>query len=65
MFYFILLVIANLKSFFLLDLTICNMWAALPWQLSFQVAATPIMEGIVEFHNSTMLFLIFTGSLVC
>jgi len=41
------------------------MHAALPWQLSFQAPATPIMEGIIEFHNTIMLYLTFVGSLVC
>ena len=31
--------------------------AAQPWQLGFQDPATPIMSGIVEFHNHLMLFI--------
>jgi cytochrome c oxidase subunit 2 len=31
--------------------------AAQPWQLGFQDPATPIMEGIVEFHNHLMFFI--------
>jgi len=28
-----------------------------PWQLGFQDPATPIMEGIIEFHNNLMFFI--------
>ena len=31
--------------------------AAEPWQLSFQDPATPIMEGIITFHNDLMFFI--------
>jgi cytochrome c oxidase subunit 2 len=31
--------------------------AAQPWQLGFQDPATPIMEGIIEFHNHLMFFI--------
>ena len=31
--------------------------AAEPWQLGFQDPATPIMEGIIEFHNNLMFFI--------
>jgi len=30
--------------------------AAEPWQFGFQSAATPIMEGIINFHNHIMFF---------
>lgn len=29
-----------------------------PWQLGFQDPATPVMEGIINFHNDLMFFLI-------
>merc|ERR1712228_1073832 len=29
------------------------------WQLGFQDSATPIMEGIVNFHNHVMILLVF------
>jgi cytochrome c oxidase subunit 2 len=32
--------------------------ASNPWQLSFQDPATPIMEGIIFFHNDLMVFII-------
>ena len=32
--------------------------AALPWQLSFQDPATPIMEGIIRFHTDLMTVLV-------
>jgi len=31
--------------------------SAQPWQLNFQDPATPIMEGIINFHNHIMFFL--------
>jgi len=33
--------------------------AAEPWQFGFQSAATPIMEGIINFHNDIISVLIF------
>ena len=30
-----------------------------PWQLSFQDAATPIMEGIINLHHDLMFFITF------
>mmetsp|Transcript_12830 Transcript_12830/g.38698 ORF Transcript_12830/g.38698 Transcript_12830/m.38698 type:complete len:266 (+) Transcript_12830:1018-1815(+) len=35
----------------------CFLDAAKPWQISFQDPATPIMEGIINFHNHIMFFL--------
>jgi len=35
-----------------------EMGAAEPWQLLFQEPATPIMEGIIFFHNDLMVFII-------
>jgi len=32
--------------------------AAVPYQLSFQDPATPIMEGIINFHNDLMVFIV-------
>jgi len=32
--------------------------AASPWQLSFSDPATPIMEGIINFHNDLMFFIV-------
>jgi cytochrome c oxidase subunit 2 len=29
-----------------------------PWQIGFQDGATPIMEGIVEFHDQILFYLI-------
>lgn len=36
-----------------------------PWQIGFQDPATPIMEGIIDFHNHLMFFLILILILVC
>lgn len=33
--------------------------APLPWQLGFQEAATPIMEGIISLHNDIMAIIVF------
>ncbi len=35
-----------------------NVGASNPWQLSFQDPATPIMEGIIFFHNDLMVFIV-------
>lgn len=35
--------------------------AAEPWQFGFQDPATPIMEGIINFHNHIMFFLTVIG----
>jgi len=53
----------NLLLSFLLPVTHCD--APEPWQLYFQEAATPTMEGIVNLHNDIMAIItfiaIFTG----
>jgi cytochrome c oxidase subunit 2 len=36
-----------------------------PWQLGIQDPATPIIEGMLHFHNYLMLFLILIGLFVC
>lgn len=36
---------------------VANADAARPWQLFFQDPATPIMEGIITFHNHIMFFI--------
>jgi heme/copper-type cytochrome/quinol oxidase subunit 2 len=38
--------------------------AAEPWQLSFQDPATPTMEGIINFHNDLMFFIVFISIFV-
>ena len=38
--------------------------ASQPWQLGFQEAATPIMEGIVKLHDDVMLAMVFIGGVV-
>ena len=32
-----------------------------PWQMGFQDPATPVMEGIIDFHHDVMFFLIVIG----
>lgn len=34
--------------------------AAIQYQLGFQDAASPVMEGIINFHNYVMVYLTFT-----
>ena len=36
---------------------LCLSDSARPWQMNFQDPATPIMEGIINFHNHIMFFL--------
>ena len=39
------------------DLTVFSLDAAEAWGMNFQDPATPIMEGIIEFHNHLMFFI--------
>ena len=32
-----------------------------PWQMGFQDPATPVIEGIIDFHHDVMFFLIVIG----
>lgn len=36
-----------------------------PWQIGFQDPATPVMEGIITFHNTLIFFLIIVTCFVC
>ena len=36
-----------------------------PWQLGFQDPATPVMEGIINFHHDLVFFLIIVTVFVC
>jgi len=38
--------------------------AAEPWQIGFQAPATPLMEGIINFHNYIMFFLVGIAAFV-
>ena len=40
------------------------MESAEPWQLTFQEPATPVMEGIISFHNDIMGYLVAVGLFV-
>jgi cytochrome c oxidase subunit 2 len=44
--------------YFILQLSQVKLDAATPWQLYFQDSATPFMEGLINFHNDLMFFLI-------
>ena len=44
---------------FLIFFNHSNFDSAFNWALSFQDPSTPVMEGIINFHNHTMCFLIF------
>jgi len=39
--------------------------APVPWQIGFQEAATPIMEGIISLHNDVMGIIVFITIFVC
>ena len=32
-----------------------------PWQIGFQDPATPVLEGIIDFHNDLMVLLTVIG----
>lgn len=51
------LIYSYLKNFVFCD-------AAFPWQIGFQDPATPIIVGIIQFHNYLIFILIFIGTLV-
>lgn len=48
----------QMKLFFRLFLTIAPCDAAEPWQLGFQDAASPMMQGIIDLHHDIFFFLI-------
>jgi cytochrome c oxidase subunit 2 len=53
------LILSLLNSIFIvLEDIHLSMGASNPWQLSFQDPATPIMEGIIFFHNDVMVFVV-------
>jgi cytochrome c oxidase subunit 2 len=35
------------------------------WQIGFQDPATPIMEGVIHFHNHLMFFIVLIVTFVC
>nr|AND50124.1 cytochrome oxidase subunit 2 [Sphagnum tumidulum] len=45
-----------LKNIWLFSIAYCD--AAEPWQLGFQDAATPMMQGIIDLHHDIFFFLI-------
>lgn len=44
--------------------TITWMDAAEPWQLGFQDAATPVMQGIIDLHHDIFFFIVFVTCFV-
>src|SRR3546814_899513 len=44
------------------NIILCD--AAEPWQLGLQDPATPVMEGIINFHNHLMFFMVFIAMFV-
>ena len=44
-------------------ISLCD--AAEPWQLGIQDPATPILEGMLNFHNYLMVFIIIIGLFTC
>ena len=53
----------DFNSFFLISLSSCD--AAEKWQIGFQDPATPIVEGMHDFHNYLLFFSIVIGVFVC
>jgi cytochrome c oxidase subunit 2 len=51
-------IVMDMQCIYLAYLPICLMDAASPWQFSFSDPATPIMEGIINFHNDLMFFIV-------
>jgi len=45
-------------------LSMTNLDYARPWQLGFQDAASPIMEGIISFHHDVMFIMIIVMTFV-
>ena len=41
-----------------------SMDVAEPWQINFQDPATPVLEGIIDFHNDLMILLTVIGVMV-
>ena len=54
---------SNLVLSFLLPVSSCD--APEAWQLYFQEAATPAMEGIINLHNDIMAIITFIAVFVC
>ena len=54
---------SNLLLSFILPVTNCD--APEAWQLYFQEAATPTMEGIINLHNDIMAIITFIAVFVC
>jgi heme/copper-type cytochrome/quinol oxidase subunit 2 len=50
--------ISRVPGFFIDDSKL-SLDVPLPWQMNFQDPATPIMEGIVDFHHDIMFLVIF------
>jgi cytochrome c oxidase subunit 2 len=48
---------------FIFNKTLCD--SPEPWQMSFQEAATPTMEGIINLHNDIMAIIVFILVFVC
>ena len=47
----------------LFNLSLCD--AAEPWQLNIQDPASFLLQGMLDFHNYIMIFVIFIGIFVC
>ena len=49
----------------LIVVTVSHSDAPYQWQMGFQDPATPVMEGIIDFHNHLMFFVVLVVTLVC
>jgi len=58
------ILLKTILLFFLLERHSSFLEAPAPWQCGFQTPATPIMEGIINFHNHIMFFMVGVGIFV-
>lgn len=63
-FKFNVLILNTIAGVILLGNNSVHLDAAEPWQLGFQSPATPVMEGIINFHNHIMFFMVGVGVFV-
>jgi cytochrome c oxidase subunit 2 len=53
----------SLNNLFLVSKSFCD--SPEPWQMTFQEAATPTMEGIINLHNDIMAIIVFIVIFTC
>lgn len=58
------IIMITLLTFSAMSVSYVNADAPTPWQVGFQDPATPIMEGVINFHNDLMIVVIGVGIFV-